>query len=140
MIAPRFMVASSYGAIYPSDHAPRRYLDAIRKRCASYQEDGYPAGRWRVPTEAELRFLVYLDNGAGKIPDLYDNMAYWSAHGYGIVDETNVNMEYSTDRGSTSVSVRCVYDLWYWEDRLPDSQRDVFTWGDYPRNDYPPTN
>ena len=140
MIAPRFMVASSYGAIYPSDHAPRRYLDAIRKRCASYQEDGYPAGRWRVPTEAELRFLVYLDNGAGKIPDLYDNMAYWSAHGYGIVDGTNVNMEYSTDRGSTSVSVRCVYDLWYWEDRLPDSQRDVFTWGDYPRNDYPPTN
>lgn len=140
MIAPRFMVSSAYGAIDPQENDPRQYLDAVRKRCASYQEDGYPAGRWRLPTAAELKFLVYLDNGLGYIPNLYANIEYWSAHGYGVISGSNVTIQHVTQHNDYgNVSVRCVYDLWYWEDRLPDSQRDVFTWGDYPRNAYPPT-
>ena len=139
MVAPRFMVSSAYGAIDPQKNDPRQYLDAVRKRCASYQEDGYPAGRWRLPTAAELKFLVYLDNELGLIPNLYASIDYWSAHGYGEISGSNVNINYVTKHNdSGSISVRCVYDLWYWEDKLPDAQRDVFTWGDYPRDKYPP--
>ena len=32
------------------------------KRCAAYQENGYPAGRWRVPTEAEIWFMANRSN------------------------------------------------------------------------------
>lgn len=63
IIAPKFRIASSYGSTYPT-----RYVDAFR-RCASYQEDGYPAGRWRVPTVAEIKYIAKL-NTEGKIQRL----------------------------------------------------------------------
>ena len=44
------------------------YSDA-EKRCAAYQEDGYPAGRWRVPTKAEVKYIIQL-SGWGVIPVL----------------------------------------------------------------------
>ena len=49
MISPEFMIASSYGVCTTGISK-----EDARKRCASYQEDGYPAGRWRVPTAAEV--------------------------------------------------------------------------------------
>ena len=39
-------------------------------RCAGYQEAGYPAGRWRVPTMAEINYIVQL-SGWGVIPSLF---------------------------------------------------------------------
>ncbi|MFA6593579.1 MAG: hypothetical protein WCS67_09640, partial [Bacteroidales bacterium] len=44
MIAPKYMVASSYGVTSSIS------FSSAQKRCASYQEEGYPAGRWRIPT------------------------------------------------------------------------------------------
>lgn len=45
IIAPSFRMASSYGKC----GGTITKAEAVR-RCAAYQEDGFPAGRWRVPT------------------------------------------------------------------------------------------
>lgn len=65
VIAPAFKMASSYGKT--SDLV----YDRARERCAAYQENGYPAGRWRVPTVAEIEFVISLSE-YNHIPDLYD--------------------------------------------------------------------
>ena len=130
MIAPKFRVVSAYGAI-TSSQGNRRYKEYVKKRCASYQEDGYPAGRWRLPTQAEFEFINYLSNN-DKIPTLYvKTMDYWCAHGYGKGGGTITD---SDDYGNSSgVSVRCVYDDWYWGSTpalTTLAEKNVFTWGD----------
>lgn len=136
MIAPKFRISSGYGAI--SSSGDRRYYHLMKKRCASYQEDGYPAGRWRLPTKAEFEFIIYLSY-ANKIPKLFStSLNYWCAHGYGQpqTSDGSVRMGYKTDFGSKSVSVRCVYDDWYWgSDPVIDTtkENDHFIWGDQPR-------
>ena len=131
MISPEFMIASSYGVTQPQSY------DNMRRRCASYQEDGYPAGRWRMPTMAELEYIITL-SAKGVIPRLFNNGSpYWSAHG---TVQPNANGTVTTNTEANSdYSVRCVYDTWYWTDRLtndPNTQTDeraVFTWGDKQR-------
>ena len=66
MIAPVFKIASSWGVVTSGSI---NYVQA-QKRCASYQENGYPAGRWRIPTEGEIEFIVSLSN-MGYIPKLF---------------------------------------------------------------------
>lgn len=63
IIAPKLRIASSRGATQPMT-----YANAFR-RCASYQEYGYPAGRWRLPTVAEIQYIAKL-NSDGKIERL----------------------------------------------------------------------
>ncbi|MBQ9645639.1 MAG: hypothetical protein IJV24_04685 [Prevotella sp.] len=148
MISPSFMVASSYGVCdigIPKQNA--------RRRCASYQEDGYPAGRWRLPTSAEVAYIVQL-SAWGKIPVLFgvsrSNAYYWTANGVIRVNADegnsslytgNVTTTYGTPYGNSytavqegysyrGVSVRCVYDTWYWDDKIPDANKNNFTWGD----------
>ena len=135
-IAPKLRIASSYGVTYAM-----RFADA-RRRCASYQEDGYPAGRWRLPTKAEIEYIAQL-NADNKIELLLGNKTsstnYWCNSGYMTVQlgrnpsYTNTDLSYTT-----SNSVRCVYDDWYWgaseNDRLSDTQKSTFTWGDQPRS------
>lgn len=119
-IAPKFRICSGYGRLgsVALSAATARY------RCASYQEDGYPAGRWRVPTSAELKFIGKLC-AEGKIPPLFsDGVSYWSA---------SAGFEYSTNgtfsEQNSANYVRCVYDEWYWgSERVVDS--DKFTWRD----------
>ena len=116
MIAPSFRIASSYGATSSMSY------DNAKKRCASYQEDGYPAGRWRIPTKAEIEYMVMLAED-GKIPILLSTDSYyWGSN----------NTAYRANGGtSTSKSfVRCVYDEWYWKDKCTKT---TFTWGDKER-------
>ena len=122
MISPEFMVASSYGVC--SDAMD--YEDA-EKRCAAYQEDGYPAGRWRVPTRAEVKYIIQL-SGWGIIPVLFNNGSYyWSAHG--VVENNNGTF---SDVNTDKAYVRCVYDTWYWgTGQLVD--KDKFVYGDKQR-------
>ena len=138
MIAPKFRLASGYSVLYTNDES--EILENLKKRCASYQEDGYPAGRWRLPTRAEFQFIMILVN-KDILPELYytDN-TYWCAHGTGTPqDDGSVKMNYigyaTVDKG---YSTRCVYDEWYWENsesyRLND--KDTFTWGDMPRSEF----
>ena len=106
MISPEFMFASSYGqcpAFINKEKAERR--------CATYQEDGYPAGRWRLPSEAEVKYAIQLYKW-GIIPQLFsENVNYWSANGK--INGNGVNNGNSYYNGE-QVAVRCVYDTWYW--------------------------
>jgi len=131
MIAPIIRVASSYGVTNSISQN-----DAL-KRCASYQEDGIPAGRWRVPTKAEVKFISTLSS-LGRIPYLFGGMPgnnfnrnfyYWTANGCILVNNGSKTV---TDNTNTSAMVRCVYDEWFWGEATTSRpvDYDQFTWGD----------
>lgn len=63
-IAPKFRIASSFGKTYAITY------ETAKKRCATYQEDGYPAGRWRLGTRAEIEYVIHLSTD-NKIPELF---------------------------------------------------------------------
>lgn len=124
IIAPAFKIASSWGVVTISGRF--RYENA-KRRCASYQENGYPAGRWRVPTEAEIEYLVDLSRDH-KIPELFDGNYYASSGRHYSSSSGN----FSTS-SSTNPAVRCVYDVWYWgEEKVGNAPYTTFIWGDDP--------
>lgn len=137
-VAPSFRIASSFGT---SSAMSRN--DAVW-RCAVYQEDGYPAGRWRLPTEAEVYYMITLSQ-KGKIPTLFtadssvDNGGYWNANG-AIFPLTGGSVETRTITQANSIHsgnhwARCVYDEWYWSDTAHEkADKTVWTWGDEARN------
>ena len=129
-VAPKFIVASSYGAtgVYFN-------LQTAQKRCAAYQENGYPAGRWRVPTFAEIEFLVTLSEN-GFIPSLFrfgvgDTTGYWSANGK-VIGDSKGNPVLNTSYNDIDTAVRCVYDAWYWGEE--PYQEGATTWLGYHDN------
>lgn len=113
-IAPAFLIASSWGITQPVEY------DQAKRRCASYQENGYPAGRWRIPTDAEIAFITGLST-KGYIPTLF-NGNYWNSSGG----------TRSSNAENNSIYIRCVYDLWFWGDDAPltGNAANTFTWGD----------
>ena len=145
IIAPKFRIASSHGAT--------NYLtyDAAFRRCASYQEKGYPAGRWRLPTVAEIMYITKLSTD-GVIVRLFGSTTnggtseYWCNSGYiSVRDGTDAASKQPPIAypGVTSRSgntyVRCVYDEWYWSGMKVNNTDvstvavDQFTWGDIAR-------
>lgn len=64
ILAPAFKMASSYGKTNDLK------FERAEERCAAYQENGYPAGRWRVPTVAEIEYVISLYEYS-HIPELY---------------------------------------------------------------------
>lgn len=130
-IAPKFRIASSYGAtVYLT-------FQNAQRRCASYQEDGYPAGRWRLPTKAEIEYISQL-NADGKIPRLLGSATgttdYWSNNGF-VTVETGKTPIYTNNTPNDTKYVRCVYDEWYWEGTTHEKvTKGTFTWGDEQRS------
>ena len=146
MVAPKFRLASGYGTVTETTNANN--LEMMKRRCASYQEDGYPAGRWRLPTKAEFQFILTQINYEN-LPEVYlSTYSYWCAHGLGSPDNNGlVQMQYVGRVTSGQTFVRCVYDEWYWENsetyRLGTTNADgtftpsnTFTWGDMPRDQF----
>lgn len=141
-IAPKFRVASKSGTTL------NMTFENAQRRCASYQENGRPAGRWRVPTPAEIKFMATL-SCKKFIPYLFGNDSsnktpkYWSSSGCVQVtnDKANPTVELITD--TSDHAVRCVYDEWYWgNDTLVDVNqpnpnkyplKTEFVWGDRER-------
>ena len=133
MIAPKIRIASSYGVTNSQGK------DNARKRCASYQEDGIPAGRWRLPTKAEVKFICTL-SALKRIPVLFGNeptsdhdsyTTYWT--GYGAIRVNNYRESVQDNDSATTAYVRCVYDEWFWGDATetrPLTNKERFTWGD----------
>lgn len=125
-IAPSFRIASSYGKC----DSGMSYENA-KRRCAAYQEKGYPAGRWRLPTTAEIKYIAQLSRDE-RIPHLFsDDGNYWTATEYITYSTTADPRESNTTTIGNNVNnpfVRCVYDEWYWGTDKCDE--DVFTWGD----------
>ena len=134
-VAPLFIIASSYGKTSSLTY------NAAKVRCAAYQENGYPAGRWRLPTEKEIEFLITLRK-RGLIAELFHNSTeytgsdeqdagYWASSGrfyfydkedfseFKYSDETYYHLTgagpggYEYEDLYTSFT-RCVYDAWYW--------------------------
>lgn len=104
-VTPKFRIASSYGIT----NSLRR--ENARRRVATYQEQKCPAGRWRLPTYGELKFITELSS-TGKIPALFNSgVPYWTAQGAYTVNNDGT----LTSSNSTSAYVRGVYDEWYWE-------------------------
>ena len=115
MVSPAFKIASSWGASSDINY------DVAVRRCAAYQENGYPAGRWRLPTEAEIKYVVSLSKDE-KIPELF-NGSYWASSG-------NYYRSSNEDfYDGNSAYIRCVYDVWYWSDEKIRNPNE-FTWGD----------
>ena len=130
MIAPKLRIASSYGVVTRG----RTEAEAII-RCATYQEDGIPAGRWRLPTMAEVKFISTLST-LRRIPILFgvdrnDDRYYWTANGRIHINNgaTPPVAEEYTGSGNPQTSVRCVYDEWFWGNSRPVPYNQ-FTWGD----------
>ena len=158
IIAPKFRIASSWGATQPMTYAN------AHRRCASYQEDGYPAGRWRLPTVAEIQYITKLNFdgkierllGSTSIRNVYNNLEpyteYWCNSGYMIIPngtKAEWKSNYSQDpplpelgtdatavtSTSTTKYIRCVYDDWYWKGSAYPTvtPKATFKWGDVPR-------
>lgn len=152
-IAPKFRIASSWGTCNEMT-----YTNA-RRKCAAYQEDGYPAGRWRLPTEAEMQYIIKLSSDH-VIPPLFGSISspayaipYWCNNGYITTSVDGTTYEFHNNPNDNSeYSTRCVYDDWYWSQtdsyvtnstyqttggRLPSQGTDpdyqTFVWGDMPR-------
>lgn len=128
VIAPKFRMSSFYGG-----NSQNCTPEGAVLRCASYQEDGYPAGRWRVPTTAEVQYVIKLQVDKIIVPIFYDGNYYYSASQQ-IQDSGNVRA--NSDDNNTASSVRCVYDEWYWgseKEATPNNNFAggyEFTWGD----------
>ena len=125
-IAPKFIVSSSYSALSSPDFTVNK--TTAEKRCASYQENGYPAGRWRVPTAAEIMFMAKLSK-YGFIPSLFNftdtSAGYWSANGK--VNGSGSGEPTLDENDTTSGGgLRCVYDAWYWGEE--PYQENATTW------------
>ena len=125
VVAPAFKVASSWGVV----NSGSLTYETAQRRCASYQENGYPAGRWRLPTEGEIEYIVKLSD-AGKIPVLFSGDYYASSGRY--YDNESYPRGFHNDSEYGGHSVRCVYDVWYWGNEKINNPNQ-FTWGDEPR-------
>ena len=129
IISPKFIVSSALNAnLGISD------MTMATKRAATYQEAGYPAGRWRLPTEAELSYIIerQLDKS---IPGLFaNNSYYWVGSGRLAYVNTNGGVSFWTYGSNPSYtlsnaqkSLRFVYDTWYWGDEPVDGAYCVYT-------------
>lgn len=154
MIAPKFRICSSYAG---TTWILNRELS--RRRAAAYQELGYAAGRWRLPTFGEVSFVMQLAADF-KIPRLFGTTSstwyYWCANGLVQVPaKNNTTLTKPTLPGEAGFEgpigangnnpwvqrSRFVYDEWYWgEADLKTNGQPIgsaspvytFTWGDKP--------
>ena len=113
-IAPSFRIGSAYaGTGLTSFSDP--YV-TFQMRCATYQEAGYPAGRWRLPTEAELKYCLQLQaDGCLGGGIFYEDTYYICATknvGYAVVTDGEVP---TIEMDPEPSNCRCVYDAWYWD-------------------------
>ena len=131
VISPKFRISSKLGGYSEGDR------EGVMMRCASYQENGYPAGRWRVPTTAEIAFIVYLQSQE-VIQDLFVSNYYFSSTHMVTQDGSK---EKISNIDNADHSVRCVYDEWYWGSAKEADRNTAvtnatagnyyhFTWGD----------
>ena len=115
-IAPYILFSSSWAGQVSntSTGAGGVTYEEAKRRCATYQEGGYPAGRWRLPTEAEIMFTVerQVNNDINTLFNNSSSSIYWAASGYYY----NNGALYESTNASRRGAARCVYDAWYWGD------------------------
>ena len=122
LVAPEFIIASFCATCTNADHNIYPENSGYY-RCASYQEAGYPAGRWRIPTTAELEVVGKLC-AQGKLPQIFQNGEEYPSSS-GIFTNNNGSFTPTT---SAATSIRCVYDTWYWKDKCNDESMKKLLW------------
>lgn len=128
-IAPKLRIQSGYGRRGSNSANGDNRFDytwgSAWNRCAAYQEAGYPAGRWRMPTVAEIEYINTLSTNKF-IPSLFYGTNYWSASP-GVAYNKGIRQD-----NHFQGSIRCVYDDWYWgsEPVWDATTDDDFKWGD----------
>lgn len=131
VIAPKVRIVS----FLSSGHS-KITPEGAAMRCASFQEHGFPAGRWRLPTFAEIRFIISLQQ-----KEVIQDIFYGTNYYYSSTDQVQNNngvINYRAVQDGLVGSVRCVYDEWYWgseREARPGTQDGgyQFTWGDRQR-------
>lgn len=127
IVAPRFLVSSGLTELLVGQ-IPETFIDFV-KRGASFQEAGYPAGRWRLPTEAEVAFIA-ARQADGSIPDIFNrDVPYYCASGrWVIIPSSGTDLTFGTDVNQRIsvwgnnyyirelLDAKFIYDLWYWGD------------------------
>ena len=123
MVAPAYRISTKLSGI---EHGGIT-LEKARERCASCQENGFPAGRWRLPTKGEVKFISQLSsNGYFEWQFGGD---YWSANGAIYVNRNTGEVK---DSSPAVALLRCVYDSWYWGDDQVENV-EQFYWADAER-------
>jgi len=114
IIAPKILICSALNSMLTTYSVT---FDYAVKRGATYQEAGYPAGRWRLPSEAEVAFIVARQRD-GVIPNLFaEGSTYWTGSGRLVTIPTSGDsITFSDPSDGETQSCRFVYDLWYWGD------------------------
>lgn len=120
MLAPAYRISTKLGGTEFGTITANQ----AKWRCAGYQEDGFPGGRWRIPTKSEIKFIAQL-SAKGVFESMFSGV-YWSANGVVNVNRTNGTVTSST---ADMAYLRCVYDAWYWGDEQWNP-RTEFVWGD----------
>ena len=132
IIAPKFRISSRLAG-----YSHCKTIEGAEYRCASYQEDGFPAGRWRLPTTAEVLFVINLQEDK-QIQELFVGSSNYLSSTHTINNNGGITIYNGVQLNDSKVSVRCVYDDWYWgseREAIKNSQYDnyggyEFTWGD----------
>lgn len=114
IISPKFVVASRFGAVTTGTYT---YAQAV-ERCKVYGEtldDGttYGAGKWRVPTLAELEFMNTVQDASPAVNYLFNtDGTYWSAMPYYYYDFGKNKRNSFSSSDSKAGGIRCVRDLY----------------------------
>lgn len=148
IVSPKFRIVSFHSSGWGNITSKGAAM-----RCATFQEDGFPAGRWRLPTEAEIMFVIGLQDKEVISDIFYGSSQYYSStvvdatHNWRIVypnKDNDPNAKPYWYNNDTNGSVRCVYDEWYWgseREARPNPSWNgshttsgqneyLFTWGD----------
>ena len=132
IIAPKFRISSRLAG-----YSHCKDLEGAKYRCASYQEDGFPAGRWRLPTTAEILFVINLQEN-DQILELFVGTSNYLSATHTVNNNGSITIYDGVRLNNNQVSVRCVYDDWYWGSEPAAIQNSSynnyggyqFTWGD----------
>lgn len=106
MISPKFELASQLGA-----SQPKSYNEAVLQ-CQTYWEEDINGKRkngWRLPTEAEIKFIDRLQNGSASsgIGLIMTGEYYWDAYS----GNYSYKMQGGSGGSSSSAYTRCIRDV-----------------------------
>ena len=80
LISPGFVIASQRSIFDRVTYEEYIMVGTAKERCANYAEGGIDIGKWRIPTEAEIRYINDIqDSPTSPVKDLLVGQSYWSA-------------------------------------------------------------